>query len=157
MSSPHPLQEAIRNYLLEHDWFKHPRPIPIFTRDEGDLQNRILAALGSLDGGLAVLVTVPSGMNNSPESAAVRLDSQVFIECFELPLVSRAPGGIGKTAYGAARLLERPHSGPNKGLHGWLPPGEGYRLRATGYVSESNPESGGLLVVASFKFIETLI
>lgn len=157
MASPHPIQDLIKAYLQAHPWFLTPSATPVFSQDEGDLVNKLATAMGGINGGLAILVTTPSGVNRQPESARVCLESTVEIQCYEVPLVSRGPGGSGKTAYAAARVVASPQGSSNQGLHGWRPASGGCgTLVFTGYTAETNLESGGLLYCARFTFKEVL-
>lgn len=156
MSAPNSIQDAIKNYLAAHAWFVGDVNVPVYAQDEGDIVAKLNASLSKLDCGLAILVTTPVGTNNEPRSARVCLESIIEIQCFELPLISRATGGIGKTAYQAARVVASPFQSATKGLHGWNPACAGCgSLSFTGYVAETN-ESGGLLYSARFSFNETL-
>ena len=156
MISPNAIQDAIKTYLTAHPWFTaNGVTVPVFSQDEGDLENKIAASLSDLTCGLALLVTVPAGTNREPNSARVSLESTLEIQCIEMPIISRAVGGIGKTAYQAARVICSPNGSANKGLHDWRGTTHCSALSLQGFSAETN-ERGGLIYSVRFTFNETI-
>lgn len=155
MSAPHPIQDQIKSHLAAHPWFSNPSAVPVFCQDDGDLANKLAAALGGLAGGLAIVVTTPSGVNRQPDSARVCLESTLEIQCRENPLINRSAGGLGKTAYAAARVLAAPFTSASRGLHDWKPDNAG-PLAFQNYTAETAPDSGELRYHVRFTFREVL-
>ncbi len=157
MSAPNPIQDQIKTYLAAHPWFSSPSAVPVFCQDEGDLANKLAAALGDLAGGLAIVIATPSGVNRQPDSARVCLESTLEIQCRENPLINRGPGGLGKTAYTAARVLAAPFASASRGLHDWKPEGPGLgALAFQNYTAENAPDSGELLYNVRYTFSEVI-
>lgn len=128
MSSPAPIQDLIKAELLRNRYFSDaaamtPRPVPIISIDDGDIETNLESKVtGVLTGGLAISILLPFGNNLEPEHFVTCPVFAVTISAAEYSLVNRAATGFQKPAYNAIRKLSAPwQADGGGGLNAWNP------------------------------------
>jgi hypothetical protein len=127
MPSPAPIQDLIKTQLLLNHYFSNaaahsPRPVPILSIDDGDIENVIEQKTSVLHGGLAISILLPFGQNLEPQHFVTCPVFAVTIAAAENSIINRASSGLQKPAYHAIRKLSSPwRADGGGGLNGWHP------------------------------------
>lgn len=114
----YPLQEAIAARLRAHEWLSD---VPVITEQQGDIENEIQRALGTLEGvngvaGICIIILTPTGGSRTPTAPGPILDDlNIVVSVVENVLVNQSEQGTQKHAAEVVEFLLRY-------LHHWVCP-----------------------------------